>query len=75
MTAWALVIGIPLGLIAGRLAWRTVSQSLGTLAAPGITDAAGAATIGLFLIAVAAVTTFPAYAASRIRRTTELHHD
>ncbi|MDR0342471.1 MAG: FtsX-like permease family protein [Nocardiopsaceae bacterium] len=67
LVAAALVIGIPLGVVAGRLAWQVFSSQLGILPVPVIP----AATFGLLvpgaLALAVAVAALPAEAAARAR--------
>jgi ABC-type antimicrobial peptide transport system permease subunit len=63
----ALVVGVPLGLAAGRLAWQAFASELGVVKAlqlPFGTVALVPVVVGLVSMAVAAV---PALVASRLR--------
>jgi hypothetical protein len=67
VAATGLVIGIPAGVLVGRLAWRVVAHSVGVDADPTIPVLLVLATIPAVLVAVLVIAAFPARRAARIR--------
>ena len=62
-----LVVGIPAGLVLGRLVWNLVANGLGVTTAPTIPTLALALTIPIALALVNLIAFFPARAAAFIR--------
>ena len=67
LVAVALVIGVPLGIVAGRWAWTTFADGLGVVAVPRVPAAAVAAVVVLALVAANLVAALPAQIAARTR--------
>jgi hypothetical protein len=67
LTAAALVIGIPAGIICGRLAWRAFSGGLGTLPVVALPVATLAVLVPAALVLSAAVAALPGESAARAR--------
>jgi predicted lysophospholipase L1 biosynthesis ABC-type transport system permease subunit len=67
LTAGALVVGIPLGVVVGRLVWRALVDTLGVAFTPivSVAAAAGVAALALVLANLAALA--PGWAAARTR--------
>lgn len=62
----ALVVGVPLGVAAGRVTWRAFASQLGVATAPAMPGAAVAATIVGALVLAVVVAAVPARVAARI---------
>jgi ABC-type antimicrobial peptide transport system permease subunit len=62
-----LIVGIPVGLIIGRLVWHRVADSLGVSTAPTIPKLALLLTVACALAAVNLIAFLPARAAARTR--------
>jgi len=67
LTAAALCVGLPAGILCGRLAWRVFSQQLGILPVVVVPVAALAALTGAALLIAAAVAAVPGESAARAR--------
>ena len=65
--AAAILAGLPLGIIAGRWAWRLVADQVGTPAAPVLPLLAIVAVGAGTILAANAVAAAPAWLASRVR--------
>jgi putative ABC transport system permease protein len=73
--ALALVVGIPVGVVLGRWAWRVLSDSLGTVAEPVVPLAALVIAIPLVLVLVNLVALLPGRIAARLRPATALRSE
>ncbi len=71
----ALVIGVPIGIVAGRLAWRAFASGLAVVLAPATPVAAVAVTGVCALVAALITATVPAFLASRTRPATILRNE
>jgi hypothetical protein len=67
LVALALLIGIPIGLLAGRFAWDAFAESLGVPPAPAYPWALVAVTAPVALLFGYAIAAFPAWIAGRTR--------
>jgi hypothetical protein len=67
LTSTALVIGIPAGIICGRLAWRVFSSQLGILPVVALPAATLAVLVPAALVLAAAVAALPGESAARAR--------
>ena len=70
----AVVIGLPLGIVAGRLAWRQAMDALGIVVSP-VTPVVLLLLAPTALVVFNAVAAFPARAAGRIQPTIALRAD
>lgn len=61
------VIGAPLGVATGRVAWRTVADGLGVEAAPAVPMLMLAALVPVASLASLVLAAFPGRAAARLR--------
>jgi len=68
----ALVVGLPLGMVAGRLAWRAVSTSLGVATVQSLPLLSVAATAALVLIVANIAAFAPGVSAARMRPSSTL---
>jgi hypothetical protein len=67
LSAGALVIGIPLGIIVGRVTWRAIVDNLGLVSAPALPVGA-VVVVALLVLAVANLAALgPGLAAARTR--------
>lgn len=67
LLAVGLVLGIPLGLVAGRAAWTQVADGLGVAATPTVPAGVVAALVPAALLLAAAVAVWPARSAAWVR--------
>jgi hypothetical protein len=75
LTIGGLAIGLPLGIITGRLAWRIVAQQIGTTARPSIPAIAILLITPIALALTTATAALPAWIASRVSPSTALHRE
>jgi ABC-type antimicrobial peptide transport system permease subunit len=61
-----LAVGIPLGILTGRAAWRIVARQIGTSASPFLPAAAILVVVPAVVIVAAATAAVPAWMASRV---------
>jgi hypothetical protein len=73
LSAAALVVGIPLGIIIGRVAWRAIVDNIGLISAPALPVGAILAVAGLVLVVANLAALGPGWAAARTRPATALH--
>jgi ABC-type lipoprotein release transport system permease subunit len=66
------VVGVPLGIVAGRLAWRQLAESFPVVYAPPVALVAVLLVIPLAIVIANLVAAGPAHAATRIRPATAL---
>ena len=67
LMAVALIVGVPLGVVAGRLAWNLLARQLGVLPEPAIPVALVAAVIPAMLVLANLIAVVPAALAARTR--------
>ena len=72
LTGAALAVGIPLGVVVGRLSWSAIVDNLGVVSAPVVPFAAILGVAVLVLVAANLAALGPGWAAARIRAATAL---
>jgi putative ABC transport system permease protein len=72
LTGAALVVGIPLGIVVGRVTWSAIVDNLGVLSSPVVPLAAIAGVVVLVLALANLAALGPAWAAARTRAATAL---
>jgi putative ABC transport system permease protein len=65
-SATALVVGVPLGVVAGRLAWRAYAHQLGVATAPTVPPAWLLGTVAAGLVLAVLASSIPGRAAARV---------
>ena len=71
----ALVVGLPLGVVAGRWGWRLLADNLGTVSEPIVPVLALVAAVPVVLLLFNAVAYLPGRAAARLRPATVLRSE
>ena len=72
LSAAALVVGIPMGIVIGRVTWRAIVDSLGLVSAPALPVGAILAVAVLVLVVANLAALGPGWAAARTRAATAL---
>ena len=65
VTAFGLVIGVPLGIIVGRFAWRVTAHAVYVAGGVNVPFAVIGALVGVALVATVAASLWPAYVVTR----------